>query len=268
MSQPSAGGRGRRGCAGASRPRARPGARRCHAAAGFPERRHLARQLRRAGARGRPRDFLDADGDDAESAAAPRQPADRSRRLGSHQPLRGRRARLALRQDAGRRRLRRALESGGDDVEPGGAHARPGAAARDRRGGAADACRLAGEPLRLPQGGSAADAGDARRGDRRPARGARQRPVRPHPDGVRRSADGFGAAAAAADQPRESIEQVLAAARAVDTPVERTSLLATVVAIDRSRQGRRCPPTGPRRREPTRPMRSASKSSSTVPTGR
>ena len=65
-----------------------PGARRCHAAARFPERRHVARQLRRAGAGRRSRDFLDADGDDAESAAASRQPAARSRRLGSHQPLR------------------------------------------------------------------------------------------------------------------------------------------------------------------------------------
>ena len=173
--QPYGGGRDR--CGRARHSDLRGGSlrgRRCHAAARVSDRRHVARQLRRAGARRRSRDLFDADRNDAESAAASRQSSRRSRRLGSHQPLRRHRPHDALRADAGGGRLRRAFESGGDDAEPGGPHARPGAAARHRRARAADARRLAAEPLQLPSGRSPADVVAAGRSDRRPARGARR----------------------------------------------------------------------------------------------
>ena len=129
-----------------------------------------------------------------------------------------------------------ALERRRRDVERRHADHRSGQAARARRARAEDARRLAAESLQLPAERSPADADHARRGDRGPSRGRDARPLRADAVGVRRSADDRRAAAAGADARKESIEQTLTAAHAVDVAAERTALLGAALAtIDREK---------------------------------
>ena len=135
--------------------------------------------------------------------------------------------------DPGRNRLRGALERRRVDAERGDVDGRAVAAAGDRAAGASDARRLAAEPFQLPRRRGPADAGHARRRDRRPAGVAQSGPLRAHLVGVSDPPTIVEPLLPPPPTPREAIEQVLTAARTVDMSADRTSLLATAVeAID------------------------------------
>src|SRR5262245_8009057 len=211
------------------------GRRRRDAAARVLEGRELARQLRRAGARRGSRGVLDSHGGDAESAAASGELVRRAHRLGAHEPLRVERARDSLHRNAGRTRLRRAVEHDRGRAERGDAHDGSGAAARDR----GEARRtLAAWPedhfnYRLAEVRQMLVMLDEAIADLRASAGARRFDL-----SLSASVDPLTIPEPLipAPSPKEAIEAVLAAARDVDSSVERSSLLATaLVGLERDK---------------------------------
>ena len=202
----SAAGRGRSlsgPCGRPSSARRGDGSRRGRWRDDFPRvshRRHLVRQLRRARPRRRPHRLLDADHRGVrKSAAPPREPVRRPRRLASHgavrrcgtgrEVLRGQRGsglRGSHRPGRGRPRGRRRHHG-----------SRP--AAGHRRKGAENAGRVAADPLQLSRGRDPADARHARRDRRRAAGAERRGPVRSRVRGAVGDAGPPRAAAAAPD---------------------------------------------------------------------
>ncbi len=159
-------------------------------------------------------------------------------RLGAHGSLYRVGTGRPLRRDPRRSRLRGDERDRGAHVERRRGHARSGRAARARRAGPPPARRLAARSLRISRRGSAADAGPARRGDRRLARRLR-------PDGVRRRlrrqrpAAGAGAGAAAADP----------------AGLDRAGAAAVAARRCAAPSGRRWPRTRARRSPPRPPRR-------------
>ena len=150
-------------------------------------------------ARGRrPRHVLDADRGDAESAAAAGESApDRVdwTRTKQYASPPGPRAIV----NAGRARLRRAVQPGRADAER--RRRDPPIPPRGSRSSSARARRSPSGRRRITTTGwpKCGRWSHARRGDRRSARGRRRQPVQPRADGARRSAGDDRAAAAAAD---------------------------------------------------------------------
>ena len=198
-----------------------------------PEGRHVARQLRRAGARRRSRRVFDADvGVDGQPAAASRRYRVRSRRLGCGRQRYAASARATHYSRRARRPTTRcsphdvaqALNDVATTTDPSNGLASSSARARRSPTGRR---RTTTTSSRSP-----ADAGHARRGDRRSARGRRRTTLRSESVAIADAPPPSSRCCRrrpAGDHRADAVGRPL-----TDSPAERTSLLAVAVAaIDR-----------------------------------